>query len=26
LFWKNGTRHELIGVRDRPILFSRGFQ
>ena len=22
LFWKNGTRHELIGEVDKPILFS----
>lgn len=23
LFWKNGTRHELIGVRGKPILFLK---
>ena len=26
LFWKSGTRHELIGVMDKPILFLRGFE
>lgn len=26
LFWKNGTRHELIGARGRPILFLQGVE